>query len=117
MPIETLKTAVDLAVVIGREGREGKPVGTLFVVGDHRNVMKHCNPLGFDPVRGYNVSERRLKDHKVRESLKEIAQLDGALIVSADGTVVAACPIYCSSCGRDFAHQGARNPALGGSGY
>ena len=56
IPLETLKTAVDLAVAIGREGREGKPVGTLFVVGDHRKVLKHCRPLGFDPVRGYNAS-------------------------------------------------------------
>jgi len=91
VPLDTLKTAVDLAVDIGREGREGKPVGTLFVVGDHRKVMKHCHPLGFDPVRGYNVGERRLEDSKVRESLKEIAQLDGAFVITADGTVVAAC--------------------------
>jgi len=91
VPIETLKLAVDLAVDIGREGREGKPVGTLFVVGDHRRVLKSCRPLGFDPVRGYSVSERRLADAKVRESIKEIAQLDGALVVAADGSVVAAC--------------------------
>ena len=91
IPIETLKMAVDLAVDIGREGREGKPVGTLFVVGDHRRVLKSCRPLGFDPVRRYSVSERRLADPKVRESIKEIAQLDGALVVAADGAVVAAC--------------------------
>ncbi len=96
IPIDTLKTAVDLAVTIGREGREGKPVGTLLVVGDHRKVLKHCHPLGFDPVRGYSASERRLVDPKVRESIKEIAQLDGALIVGTDGTVVAACQ-YISS--------------------
>jgi len=91
VPLDTLKSTVDLAVDIGREGREGKPVGTLFVVGDHRKVLKHCHPLGFDPVRGYNMSERRLEDSKVRESVKEIAQLDGAFIISADGTIVAGC--------------------------
>ncbi len=91
VPFETLKTTVDLAVAIGREGREGKPVGTLFVVGEHRRVLKHCHPLGFDPVRGYSIGERKLNDAKVRESIKEIAQLDGALIVGSDGTVVAAC--------------------------
>src|SRR5688500_16974256 len=31
VPLDTLKTVVDLALEIGREGREGKPVGTLFV--------------------------------------------------------------------------------------
>ena len=91
VPLDTLKTAVDLAVAIGREGREGKPVGTLFVVGDHRKVMKHCHPLGFDPVKGYNSAERRLEDLKVRESLKEIAQLDGAFVVASDGTIMSAC--------------------------
>ena len=91
VPLDTLKTAVDLAVDIGREGREGKPVGTLFVVGDHRKVMKHCHSMGFDPVRGYNTSERKFEGVRVRESLKEIAQLDGAFIVSSDGTVVVAC--------------------------
>jgi DNA integrity scanning protein DisA with diadenylate cyclase activity len=91
VPLDTLKTTVDLAVAIGREGREGKPVGALFVVGDHRNVLKHCRPLGFDPVKGYGTHERQLNDSKVREAIKEIAQLDGAFVVAADGTVVAAC--------------------------
>jgi DNA integrity scanning protein DisA with diadenylate cyclase activity len=91
VPLDTLKTTVDLAVSIGREGREGKPVGTLFVVGDHRTVLKHCHPLGFDPVKGYGTHERQLGDSKVREAIKEIAQLDGAFVVASDGTVVAAC--------------------------
>ncbi len=91
VPLDTLKTAVDLAVAIGREGREGQPVGALFVVGDQRSVLKHCRPLGFDPVKGYGPQERQLNDSKVREAIKEIAQLDGAFVVAADGTVVAAC--------------------------
>jgi DNA integrity scanning protein DisA with diadenylate cyclase activity len=91
VPLPVLKTVVDLAVEIGREGREGRPVGTLFVVGDTRRVLGHTRPLGFDPVRGYPRRERNLFDPKVQEAIKEIAQLDGAIIVSADGTVEAAC--------------------------
>lgn len=90
VPFTTLKLVVDLAVEIGREGREGKPVGTLFVVGDHRKVLEYCKPMGFDAVRGYQRSERNLKDAKVREGVKEIAQMDGAFVVAADGTVMAA---------------------------
>ncbi len=90
VPLETLKMVVDLAVEIGREGREGKPVGTLFVVGDARKVIQSSHSTGFDPVRGYNRGERKLSDPRVREGLKEIAQLDGAFVVSADGTVEAA---------------------------
>ncbi len=93
VPLDTLKTVVALAVDIGREGREGKPVGTLFVVGDTRQVTKYCYPAGFDPIRGYNRSERKLQDARTREAVKEIAQLDGAIIVAADGTVERACQI------------------------
>ncbi|MCX7010058.1 MAG: hypothetical protein NTY53_22940 [Kiritimatiellaeota bacterium] len=42
VPLDTLKIVVDLAVEIGRDGREGKPVGTLFVVGDSRKVLFTC---------------------------------------------------------------------------
>ncbi len=90
IPVETIKLVVDLAIEIGREGREGKPVGSLFVVGDHRKAQDYCHPMGFDPVKGYTRSDRQLTDSKVREGVKEIAQMDGAFIVSADGTVVAA---------------------------
>jgi DNA integrity scanning protein DisA with diadenylate cyclase activity len=90
VPLETLKLVVDLAVEIGREGREGKPVGTLFVVGDTRKVIQSSHSAGFDPVRGYSRAERRLTDPRVREGIKEIAQLDGAFLIGPDGTVEAA---------------------------
>jgi DNA integrity scanning protein DisA with diadenylate cyclase activity len=90
VPLETLKMVVDLALDIGREGREGKPVGTLFVVGDTRRVLTSSHPTGFDPVRGYNRKERLLSDARVREGIKEIAQMDGAFIISPDGVVEAA---------------------------
>lgn len=93
VPLDTLKAVVDLAVEIGREGREGKAVGTIFVVGDTRKVMQYIHPAGFDPVKGYGRKERNLRDARVREAVKEIAPLDGAFIVSADGTVEKACQL------------------------
>lgn len=93
VPFETLKAAVDVAVEIGREGREGKAVGTLLVVGDSREVMARSRTLGFDPFKGYRRKERNIRDSRVREAIKELAQLDGAFIVSRDGTVTAACQI------------------------
>jgi DNA integrity scanning protein DisA with diadenylate cyclase activity len=91
VPFETLKAVVDVAIEIGREGREGKAVGTLLVVGDARNVMSRTRQLGFDPFRGYRRKERNVRDFRVREAIKEIAQLDGAFVVARDGTVEAAC--------------------------
>lgn len=91
VPFETLKCVVDVATEIGREGREGTAVGTLIVVGDHRNVLQRTRPMGFDPFKGYPRRERNIRDSKVREAIKEIAQLDGAIIVSRDGTVESGC--------------------------
>lgn len=87
VPLQTLKAVVDLAAQIGREGREGKPVGTLFVVGDTRKVLEHSNDSGVDPFRGYNKSYRNLLDAKVQDDAKEVAQLDGAFIVGSDGVI------------------------------
>ena len=93
VPLDTLKTVVDLAVDIGREGREGKPIGTMFVVGDHRKVLEESHPAGFDLTKGYSRKERSLMNARHREAFKEIAQLDGAFVVSQDGTVEASCRI------------------------
>lgn len=90
VPLETLRIVVDLAVEIGREGREGKPVGGLFVVGDHRRVMKMSHEGVFDPFRGYAQKEKLIRSPRVREGIKELAQIDGAFIISSDGVVQSA---------------------------
>jgi DNA integrity scanning protein DisA with diadenylate cyclase activity len=91
VPLETLRPVVDLATEIGREGREGKPVGTMFVVGDTRKVLSMARPVNFNPFRGYSRAERDIRDRNVREQIKDIAQLEGALIIGRDGVAVAAC--------------------------
>jgi DNA integrity scanning protein DisA with diadenylate cyclase activity len=91
VPLETLRAVVELATAIGREGREGKPVGTILVVGDTRKVMSMSRPINFNPFRGYSEAERDVRDRRVREQIKDIAQLDGAIIIRRDGVAVAAC--------------------------
>jgi DNA integrity scanning protein DisA with diadenylate cyclase activity len=90
VPLETLRIVVDLAVEIGREGREGKAVGALFVVGHHRKVLSLSHEQVHDPFRGYPQKERLIRNPRVRESIKELSQIDGAFIVSSDGVVMAA---------------------------
>ncbi len=90
VPLDTLRRVVDLAVEIGREGREGKKVGTIFVVGDHRKVLQMSHEQVHDPFKGYQRKERMIKNPRVCESIKELAQIDGAFIISADGCVMAA---------------------------
>jgi diadenylate cyclase len=91
IPLETLRLVVDLATEIGREGREGKPVGTILVVGDIRKVHSMSQAINFNPFRGYSKEERDLRDRRVREQIKDIAQLDGAILIDRDAIAVAAC--------------------------
>jgi DNA integrity scanning protein DisA with diadenylate cyclase activity len=91
VPLETLRSVVELATAIGREGRESKPVGTLFVVGDTKKVLSMSRPINFNPFRGYSREERDISDRRVREAIKDLAQLEGAILIGRDGVAVAAC--------------------------
>jgi DNA integrity scanning protein DisA with diadenylate cyclase activity len=91
VPLETLRAVVDLAVEIGREGREGHPVGTMFVVGDTNKVLTMSRPMNFNPFRGYPAKEKDVRDRNVREQIKDIAQLEGGILIRRDGVAVAAC--------------------------
>ncbi len=71
VPLETLRAVVELATEIGREGREGKPVGTMLVIGDTKKVLSMSRPLNFNPFRGYSATERDIRDKKVREQIKD----------------------------------------------
>jgi diadenylate cyclase len=48
-----LEQTVSLAVEIAREGREGRKIGTLFLVGDSGEVIKRSKPLILDPLLGH----------------------------------------------------------------
>ncbi|MCY2946207.1 MAG: diadenylate cyclase [Planctomycetota bacterium] len=91
VPLGTLQAVVDLATQIGREGREGQPIGTMFVVGDTQKVMKHSSPMNFNPFRGYSAAERDVRNPVVREQIKDLAKLEGALIIRRDGVAIAGC--------------------------
>jgi diadenylate cyclase len=85
-----LEQTVALAVEIAREGREGRKIGTLFVVGDSEEVLRRSKPLILDPLHGHPDESKRIDDPDVRETLKELAQLDGAFVVSDEGVVLSA---------------------------
>ena len=85
-----LKQTVTLAVEIAREGREGRKIGTLFVVGDSDAVLGNSRPLILDPLAGHPDEAKHIADPNVRETLKELAQLDGGFVVSDSGVVLSA---------------------------
>jgi len=85
-----LKQTISLAVEIAREGREGRKIGTLFVVGDSGEVMRRSKPLILDPLQGHADEDKQIERADMRETIKELAQLDGAFLVSNSGVVLSA---------------------------
>jgi diadenylate cyclase len=86
----TLEEVIQLAVEIAREGREGRKIGTLFVVGNVEDVLAQSRPLLLDPLFGHPPDVLHVDRTDLRETVKELAQLDGAFLVGDDGTFVAA---------------------------
>ena len=87
---QTAMAVIDIAVDIGTFGREGRPIGAVFVVGDVRNVMRKSHQAVFNPFRGYLNKDKMITSPEVVESVKEFASLDGAIIISATGIMKAA---------------------------
>jgi diadenylate cyclase len=85
-----LEETVSLAVEIAREGREGRKIGALFVVGDSGEVIKRSKPLILDPLHGHPDESKQIENPDMRETIKELAQLDGAFLVSNAGVVLSA---------------------------
>lgn len=87
---EVFERALSLAAQLGIEGREGRAVGAIFVVGDSDRVLAHCRSLILNPFQGYDESRRNILDPSLEETLKAYSALDGAFIVSGEGLVIAA---------------------------
>jgi hypothetical protein len=64
--LETLEQTIRLAVEIAREGREGRKIGTLFVVGDDEETLRQSTCLILDPLGCHPKENRRLGDPSVR---------------------------------------------------
>jgi len=89
---EILEEVIILAVEIAREGREGRRIGTIFIVTpDPEEVLKRSRPLILDPLWGHPDDAKHLDDHNMRETVKELSQLDGAFVISDKGVVLSAC--------------------------
>lgn len=86
----TLEQVVTLAVELAREGREGRKVGTIFTVGDAEHVREMSQPMILDPLVGHANEARRLDRPDARETLKELALLDGAFVITNEGVAVSA---------------------------
>jgi len=81
---------LNIALEIGREGREGRLIGTAFIVGDSKRVLNRSTQLVMNPFEGHSSEERKITNPNMKESIKELAQLDGVFIVSREGVIKSA---------------------------
>jgi diadenylate cyclase len=84
---EVLERTIGLAARLSLEGREGKPVGTCFVLGDADKVMSLTRQMMMNPFKGYPEEERNILSPELEETIKEFASIDGAFIVRGDGVI------------------------------
>jgi DNA integrity scanning protein DisA with diadenylate cyclase activity/mannitol/fructose-specific phosphotransferase system IIA component (Ntr-type) len=87
---EVLERVIAVATELAVEGREGRPVGCLFVVGDSDRVEQLSKPLVLNPFYGYKEEDRNILNPFMDETVKEYSSIDGAFVIRGDGVVVSA---------------------------
>ena len=88
---EVLETVIEIAVGIVRQSvDQTRRIGALFVVGDEEEVLNKSRPLILDPVANYPKEVKDIRDANIQGTMKELAKLDGAFVISNDGYVLSA---------------------------
>jgi len=85
--LEVLSRLIYLALELARQGREGKSVGTLFVLGNYDKVKPYCKQLIINPFGGLDRQSRSVLDPSLSETIKEYSKIDGAFIIDNDGLI------------------------------
>lgn len=87
---EVFQEALNLSIELASRGREGKPIGTIFVLGDEDKVMQLSKQMIINPFKGYTEEERNILNPTLKETLREFSAIDGAFVISGDGLVLTA---------------------------
>jgi DNA integrity scanning protein DisA with diadenylate cyclase activity len=87
---EVFQVTLTIALELASKGREGKPVGTIFVIGDEEKALQLSKQMIINPFKGYSDEERNVLNPGLKETLREFSALDGAFLISRDGLVLTA---------------------------
>jgi DNA integrity scanning protein DisA with diadenylate cyclase activity len=85
---EVMEALLKIVFEIHLEGREGKHIGTLFIVGDTEKVLEHSKQLVINPYHNQDDEIRSILNKENWESVKEFAQLDGAFVLDPQGRIL-----------------------------
>ena len=84
---EVFDAVFHISTEISIEGREGKSVGTTFLLGDADNVMAKSRQISLNAFEGQKPESRSITNQDIKENIKEFAQLDGAFVIDGDGYI------------------------------
>jgi len=87
---EVFGAVLNLAIELAAQGREGRKVGTTFILGDHEKVLQLSRQMIINPFMGYPEEERNILNPDLKETIKEFSAIDGAFIIKDDGTLITA---------------------------
>lgn len=87
---DVIDSVINIALEIGREGREGKHIGTGFVIGDAEELKNYTKQMILNPFSGYPDKVLKITDPELKETVKNFAQLDGVFIISKEGLLLSA---------------------------
>jgi len=87
---DVLESVIDIALEISNEGREGKHLGTAFVIGNADEISKYAKQLIINPFQGHDEQSRKITNPELRETIKNFAQLDGVFVIDNNGTILSA---------------------------
>jgi Uncharacterized conserved protein len=90
VPSDILHSALALAIEIAHEGREGRNIGTAFIIGDGSSLLARSHQAILNPYAGHPLSVCDIRNRENWESVKEFAQLDGVFIITKEGYITAA---------------------------
>jgi DNA integrity scanning protein DisA with diadenylate cyclase activity len=90
IPSEVMRAVFRLCLEISALGREGRKVGTAFIIGDHEEVMQLSHQMILNPYTGHPDSDRNILSPENWESVKEFSLLDGVFVISGEGLIQAA---------------------------
>ncbi len=87
---EVIERVIDIATELSIEGREGKPVGCIFVLGDIDKLKPFMKQLILNPFHGYKQEDRNVLNPFMDETVKEYSIIDGAFVIDGNGVLESA---------------------------
>lgn len=87
---EVFERLLTIALELAEEGKEGRPVGTTFVLGDHEKVLSLSSQMVINPFAAVPEAQCNILDAAMKETIREFSTIDGAFVIRDDGVILAA---------------------------